>query len=95
MDAVGAIVNGMKGLDDTARKAQMREVSEDFEAVFLTQLFALMEPEESEDNLFGGGFSEQMFKDELHAEMGKQVAKSGGVGIADSIYAQMLKYQEV
>jgi Rod binding domain-containing protein len=42
---------------------------------------------------FGGGPGEAMFKSFLTDAMGKQMAKAGGVGVADDVAREMLKLQ--
>jgi Rod binding domain-containing protein len=47
------------------------------------------------DGPFGGGPAEDIFKNLLAEEYGKTLARSGGIGIADSVYRQILSVQEV
>jgi Rod binding domain-containing protein len=42
---------------------------------------------------FGGGDGEKMFRSFMTEAMGKQIAKSGGLGIADTVAREMLKLQ--
>jgi Rod binding domain-containing protein len=49
-----------------------------------------MEP----DEVFGGGHGEEMWRSMLNQEYGKEVAKSGRLGIADNVTKAMLKMQE-
>ncbi len=72
----------------------MKKVAEDFEAFFLSQalqpMFANVEAAEP----FGGGPGDDIWKSMQVDEYGKAIAKSGGIGIADSILKQMLQAQE-
>lgn len=72
-----------------------REVAENFEAFFLGQMlqpmFASIEPAEP----FGGGHAEKIWKSLMVDEVGKSMAKNGGIGIADIIQRDLLKLQEV
>lgn len=78
---------------DSAGKT--REVAEDFEAFFLGQMlqpmFASIEPAEP----FGGGHAEKIWKSLMVDEVGKSMAKNGGIGIADMIQRDLLRLQEV
>lgn len=74
---------------------QMRETAESFEAVFISQMLAPMFEGLETDSNFGGGHAETIFRSIQLEEMGKAIAKSGGIGIADSVYREMLKSQEV
>jgi Rod binding domain-containing protein len=44
--------------------------------------------------MFGGGYAEEMWRSMLTQEYGKEIAKRGGFGIADSVMAAMIKAQE-
>lgn len=74
---------------------QMREAAEAFEAVFISQMLAPMFAGLGSDETFGGGHAEKIFRSIQIEEIGKAIAKSGGVGIADSVYREILKAQEV
>ena len=73
---------------------QARKVSEEFEAVFLSQMlqpmFANIEAEEP----FGGGPGDEVWRSMQVDEIGKAMARAGGIGLSDSIYQQILKMQE-
>lgn len=75
--------------------AKSREVAEEFEAFFLGQMlqpmFASIEPAEP----FGGGHAEKIWKSLMIDEVGKSMAKNGGIGISDMIQRDLLKLQEV
>lgn len=71
-----------------------RETAENFEAVFLSQMLRPMFNTLSTDGIMGGGKAEGMYRDMMVDEVGKSIAKSGGIGIADSIYREILKLQE-
>jgi hypothetical protein len=46
------------------------------------------------DPVFGGGSGETVFRSLMLQEYGKVAARSGGVGIADSVYREMIRLQE-
>lgn len=66
----------------------------DFEAVFISQMLRPMFDTIETDGLFGGGPSEKIFRSMFVDEAAKEVAKSGGVGIADSILKDIIALQE-
>tara|TARA_B110000438_G_C15234389_1_gene402808 strand:+ start:127 stop:447 length:321 start_codon:yes stop_codon:yes gene_type:complete len=74
---------------------KIREVAENFEAFFLGQMlqpmFSSVEPAEP----FGGGHAEKIWKSLMVDEVGKSMAKNGGIGISDMIQRDLLKMQEV
>ena len=72
----------------------IREVAEQFESVFLSQMFGHMFKGIKSDGLMGGGNGEAIFRDMLVQEYGNQVSKAGGIGLSDSIERQLLALQE-
>lgn len=90
-----AVQSGMKaGRVSGMDKAAAREAAEQFEAVFLAQMLAPMFETIPTDSFMGGGHAEKVYRGMMVEEMGKSIAKQGGVGIADSVYREMLKLQE-
>jgi flagellar protein FlgJ len=73
---------------------KVREAAEKFEAFFIGQMMEHMQAGIEADPLFGGGSAEEMWKSMLNQEYGKEIAKSGRLGIADQVMKGMLKMQE-
>jgi len=73
---------------------EMRRIAQDFEASFLSQMFKPMFEGLKSDGPFGGGAGEEMWRGFLVDEMAKQTAKSGGIGLANTVMSHMLKAQE-
>ena len=73
---------------------QARKVAQDFESVFIAQMMKPMFENTTAEAPFGGGSSEKIWRDMQVDEYGKAIAKSGGIGIADTIVNEMLKMQE-
>lgn len=71
-----------------------RETAEQFEAIFLSQMIAPMFETIPTDSFMGGGHAESVYRGMMVEEMGKSIAKSGGIGIADSVYREIIKMQE-
>lgn len=84
-----------KALQGAHDKESARKVAEDFESMFLAQMLKPMFDSIETDALFGGGPGEDVYRSLLVQEYGKVLAASGGVGIADSVKAEILKLQEV
>lgn len=76
-------------------RANVDKAAQDYEAMFLSQMFQHMFAGVSTDGMFGGGHAEEMFRSMMVDEYSKLVSRSGGVGIADSVRGEMLKMQEV
>lgn len=81
-----------KGLRSTA---QLRDAAESFEAMFISQMFNHMFSGIKTDGMFGGGHSEGIFRSMQAEEYAKATTKAGGIGVADAVYRELLKFQEV
>jgi peptidoglycan hydrolase FlgJ len=78
---------------EMAKRGEIEKTAQDFEASFLSVMLAQMFQGVDTAAPFGGGHGEQMFKSFFTDAVAKQVAKSGGVGVADSVAKEMLKLQ--
>lgn len=79
----------------SARDAAARKTANEFESMFLSQMFEHMSAGIKTDGPFGGGQGEEMFRSLLNQEYAGMLAKRGGIGIADHVYRQILALQEV
>lgn len=79
--------------DLAARKQTVAETAQAFEASFLSAMLQPMFAGLSTEAPFGGGKGEEMFRSFLTDAIAKQVAKGGGVGVADTVQREMLKLQ--
>ncbi|WP_025885167.1 rod-binding protein [Asaia prunellae] len=80
---------------DQAKLDKARETAISFEGVTLGELLQPMfDTVDTSDNAFGGGAAEKQFRSLQVLEMGKEIARGGGIGIADSVYRQILAMQE-
>ncbi|HBB55193.1 MAG TPA: hypothetical protein DCZ49_03290 [Hyphomonadaceae bacterium] len=75
----------------TAETAQA--VAQDFEALTLGFLLNTVFEQLPTDGPFGGGAGERAFRPLLVEEYAKQIAASGGIGLADTIAAELLRVQ--
>jgi flagellar protein FlgJ len=74
--------------------AAARQVAEEFESVFLSQMLEAMFAEVGKESAFGGGPGERAFSGLLHEEYAKVMQQSGGLGFADRLTSEILRYQE-
>jgi len=75
--------------------ARIQKAAQEFEAMALGQMLAPMfETVDASKGAFGGGSGEQAWQPMMVSEIGKQMAKSGGVGLARPVMEQMLRMQE-
>jgi Rod binding domain-containing protein len=76
-------------------KARAKKSSEDFEAVFLNNMFQQMFTGIDGEGPFGGSGATGVWRSFLTDEYAKSFVKSGGVGIADQVYRTLLAQQEI
>ena len=74
---------------------QLRKTAQEFEASFLSQMLKPMFANLGAEEPFGGGSGEDMWRSLQVDEYGKAIAKNGGIGLADNVFREMLKLQEV
>lgn len=82
-------------IDPHGTRAAIRQTAEEFESLFLGQMFDHMYAGVDTNGPFGGGPAEKIFRSLLVQEYGKIIARSGGTGIADSVERQLLQLQEI
>ena len=73
---------------------KLKKVSQDFEGVFLTNMFENMFEGLDDDGPFGTGAGNGVWRSLLTEEYAKSMAASGGIGIADQIQHQLISLQE-
>jgi len=78
---------------DLAKRGQIEKTAKDFEASFLSVMLSQMFAGVGTEAPFGGGHGEEMFKSFMTDAIAKQVVRSGGLGVSDSIAKEMLKLQ--
>lgn len=97
LQAQNALSQGQSSLTIGKAKTieQARKVAEDFEAVFISQMLQPMFQNLGAEKPFGGGPSEAMWRSMQVDEYGKAISKAGGIGIADNVFREILKTQEI
>ncbi|HEY3950597.1 MAG TPA: rod-binding protein [Phenylobacterium sp.] len=80
---------------EAAKRAQIKDTANKFEASFLSVMIGQMFEHEDEgvDKAFSGGDGAQMFKSFLAEAMAKKMVANGGVGLASAVQREMLKMQ--
>ena len=73
---------------------KVREAAQQFEGFFISQMMEQMMAGIEPDPTFGGGLGEETWRSMLNQEYGKQIAKTGKLGIADNVMKAMLHAQE-
>ena len=86
LQATPAALNG-------ADARRMRETAEQFEASFLSQMLKPMFEGLDTNGLFGGGEAEATWRSFLIDAMAQQTVRAGGIGLADTVMAEMIRMQ--
>ncbi|MBI1363572.1 MAG: chemotaxis protein [Proteobacteria bacterium] len=75
--------------------SKLEKTAQDFEAFYLyTVVNEMSASVETDPAMGGGGYAEQVWRDVLNENISKELARGGGIGIADSVRKQLLIYQE-
>jgi flagellar protein FlgJ len=78
---------------NTGATADMRRTAENFEASFLSFMLKPMFEGIDTDGPFGGGHAESTWRSFMIDAMARQTARSGGIGLADTVMTEMLRMQ--
>src|SRR5690606_22335578 len=76
-------------------KDRARAVAQDFEAVFLSTMFAQMFTDTDGEGPLGGTGSTGDWRSLLTDEYAKSVANASGIGLADHVYNTLIAQQEL
>jgi Rod binding domain-containing protein len=82
------------GLPESApNRAQIAKTAQEFESVFLSQMLQPMFDGLKTDGTFGGGFAEEIYRGLMLENIGRDMAATGGIGLADAVMAEMVRMQ--
>jgi len=74
--------------------ARAKKASQDFEAVFLNQMFQHMFTGIDGEGPFGGGVGVSVWRSFLTEQYAKTFSKAGGIGLASHVYQSLIAHQE-
>ena len=99
--AAGKLVAGVAGqaagalAPKSANETKARKTAQDFESMFLEQTLDRLFASGGADGPLGdNGMGGEVYRSMLVKEYAGNIARSGGVGIADQVYREILKMQE-
>lgn len=75
--------------------AQATAASKDFESMFISQMLEQMFGDSIGEEAYGDAESSEIYKSMMVDAYGKEIGKSGGIGIADYVKKELLKLQEI
>lgn len=90
LHAVPDAAKNAKATPEVKARAQAKEFEQVFLSSMLNQMFAGLET----SGPFHGGAGEETWRGMLVDRYAEQIAKSGGIGVADAVYRQLLQVQE-
>lgn len=88
-DFAAALKSASAPADSGQDAAKLKTVCQDMEAVFLNLLLSKMRDTVPENTLMGNSSAEKMIQSMLDGEITKDMAKAGGMGLADMLYRQL------
>ncbi|KQO69063.1 hypothetical protein ASG60_20095 [Methylobacterium sp. Leaf469] len=93
--AANAPATGAAATTKSAAEAKARKAASEFETMFLEQsLDRLTQSDGTEGPLGDNGTGGGVYRSMLTKEYAGQIVKSGGVGIGDQVFREMMKMQE-
>ncbi len=86
-DQLSAKAAGVRTREEAERVAQ------EFERMFIAEMLQPMFAGIETDGPFGGGNAEEVFRPMLLDKYAEAISSAGGIGIADSVLAELLRMQ--
>ncbi len=86
------LLKGAPATPEGATREKIAATAKEFESSFLSIMLGQMFKGLGEGE-FSGGQGEQMFQSFLMDAFSKQIVRSGGIGISDTVQREMLKMQ--
>lgn len=74
---------------------RLKDACDSFEALFMQQMLKQMRATVPKDGMFSGGSAEQIYSEMLDAELSKEMAGSGGLGISRLLFEHMMATQKI
>ncbi len=74
---------------------QIERTAKDFESMFVAQMLEQMFGDSVGSELFGDEETSDIYKGLMMEQYGKEIARAGGIGIADYVRRELLRLQEV
>lgn len=73
---------------------KLEEGAREFEGIFISQMLESAWSTVPTDGMTGGGMGEEIFRSLMIQDIGQQMSRQGGIGLAPHIHAELLKMQE-
>jgi Rod binding domain-containing protein len=83
----------VKAAPPSAATVRAQETAQAFEAVLIGQMTKLMMESTGEAGEFSGGHGEAMFRGVLAEQLGTEIARRGGFGLAPAVMQEIIALQ--
>ena len=80
---------------DLKIKGKAKAAAQDFESMFLNNVFQQMQTGIDGDGPFGGSGALKVWRSFMTDQYAKTFAKAGGIGIASHVYQELLRHQGI
>jgi murein DD-endopeptidase MepM/ murein hydrolase activator NlpD len=82
-------ISSSKSVSTGNQKSESKNVAEQFEAIFVTQLLKVMRETIEESGLTEGGYGKTVYTELFDQEIASSIARHGTLGIGDILYKSM------
>jgi peptidoglycan hydrolase FlgJ len=76
-------------LSDHSSHARLRELTQEFESLFVSQVMQSMRRTVPESRLIDHNSGQHLFQDMLDQELSRRIADAGGFGLGEILYRQL------
>jgi flagellar protein FlgJ len=84
-------MSNYKALEKRDPEAALKQVSKDFEAIYINMLLKSMRKTVPETGLFGNDSASDTYQEMFDEQLAVQMSQGQGLGLADVIYRQLSK----
>lgn len=78
-----------QAIKEAKEDAKLKKACEGFESMFMNMMYKEMRKTVPKSGFWGNSNAEDLWQDMMDSEMVDQMAKSGGIGLADMLYNQL------
>ncbi|HEY4544803.1 MAG TPA: rod-binding protein [Pedomonas sp.] len=91
--AATASASLMAGRPVPTASPQTRAALEEFESVLIGEMVNTMFSTVETDSMFGGGQAEEVYRSMMGQEMGREIARRGGLGLTPALLNEVIRMQ--
>src|SRR5437870_847581 len=82
-------IDPTSSLGDHGSQGRLRELTQEFESLFVSQVMQSMRRTVPESRLIDHSSGQHLFQDMLDQELSRRIADSGGFGLGEILYRQL------